>query len=59
MIKCRAPKRVWDFGMIYESDILSRISQGHDGKTGMERITGGTVDISEWTDFEFFDLYLY
>ena len=32
MIKRRAPKRVWDFGMVYESDILSRISRGHDGK---------------------------
>ena len=46
MIKRRAPKRVWDFGMVYESEILSRISRGHDGRTGMERITGDTVDIS-------------
>ena len=43
MIKCRAPKHVWVFGMLYESDILSRISQGHDGRIGMERITGDTV----------------
>ena len=59
MIKCIAPKRVWDFGMVYESEILSRISRGHDGRTGMERITGDTVDISEWTDFEFYDLCWY
>ena len=59
MIKSRAPKRVWDFGMVYESEILSRISRGHDGRTFMERITGDTLDISEWTDFEFYDLCWY
>ena len=59
MIKRRAPKGVWNFGMVYKSEILSRISQGHDGRTGMERITGDTVDLSEWTDFEFYDLCWY
>ena len=59
MIKRRYPKRVWDFGMVYESDILSIISRVHEGRTGMERITGDTVDISEWTDFEFYDLCWY
>ena len=56
MIKPRAPKRVWDFGIVYESKILSRISRGHDGRTGRERITRDTVDIGEWTYFEFYDL---
>ena len=42
--------------MVYESKILSRISRGHDGRTGMERITRDTVDIGEWTYFEFYDL---
>ena len=51
MIKRRSPKRVWDFGMVYESDILSRISQGHVGKTGMEIITGDMVEISKCKDF--------
>ena len=59
MINHIDPKRVWNFGMVYESEILSRISQGNDGRTGMERITGDTVDISEWTDFEFYDLCWY
>ena len=59
MIKRRAPKRVWDFGMVYESEILSIISRVHDDITGMGRITGETVDISEWTDFEFYDLCWY
>ena len=56
MIKSRDPKRVWDFGMVYESEILYIISRGHDGRKGMERITGDTVDIRKWTDFEFYDL---
>ena len=59
MIKRIAPKRVWDFGMIYKSEILSIISRGHDGRTSMERITGDTLDISECTDLEFYDLCWY
>ena len=59
MIKRRAPKRVWDFGMVYEAEILSRISRGHDQRTGLERLTGDTCDISEWIDFEFYDLCWY
>ena len=59
MIKGRAPKRVWDFGMVYESDILYRISRVHESRTGMERIRGDKVDISEWTDFEFYELCWY
>ena len=59
MIKRRSPTRVWYFGMVYESEILSRISRGHDGRTGMEIITGDVVDIRKWTDFEFYDLCWY
>ena len=59
MIKRRSPKCVWDFGMVYKSVIISRISRGHNGRTSMERITVDTVDISEWTDFEFYDLCWY
>ena len=59
MIKRIAPKRVWDFGMVYESNILFIISQGHESITGMEIITGDTMEISEWTDYEFYDLCWY
>ena len=45
MIKRRAPKHVWDFGIVYESEILYIISWGHNGRKGTERITGGTVDM--------------
>ena len=59
MIKRRAPKRVWDFGFVYEAEILSRIARGRDGRTGIERLTGDSCDISEWIDFEFYDLCWY
>ena len=59
MIKRRAPKPVWDLGMVYESDILYIISRVHEGITCMDRITGCTVGISEWTIFEFYDLCWY
>ena len=45
--------------MVYESKILYILSQGNDGRTGMERITGVTVDISEWTNSELYDLCWY
>ena len=30
------------------------MSSGSDNRTGIERITGDTTDISEWTDFTFY-----
>jgi len=56
MNKKRVPKRLWDYGLVYEAEILSRVSRGKDGRTGYEEITGQTADISEWLDFEFYDL---
>jgi len=55
MFKKRCPRRVWDFGLVHEGEILSRLSRGRDGRTGMEEITGQTTDISDWLDFEFYD----
>jgi hypothetical protein len=48
MFKKKCPRRVWDFGLVYEGEILSRLSRGRDGCTGMEEITGQTTDISDW-----------
>jgi Reverse transcriptase (RNA-dependent DNA polymerase) len=56
MTKKNVPKRLWDFGLIYESELLSRMARGNDRRTGYEIITGETPDISEWLDFEFYDL---
>jgi hypothetical protein len=32
------------------------MSRGDDGRSGYEQVTGKTPDISEWLDFEFYDL---
>ena len=49
------PKRVWDFGMVWEADIYS-LTAGKDIRPALERLTGGTIDISEWLEFELYDL---
>jgi hypothetical protein len=36
--------------------MLSMISCGKEGRSGHEEVTGNTPDISEWLDFEFYDL---
>ena len=56
MTKKKVPKRLWDFGLIYESELLSRMARGDDRRSGYEVVTGNTPDISEWLDFEFYDL---
>ena len=56
MAKKKVPKRLWDFGLKYEAEILSRMSRGRDGRTGYEEVTGETADISEHLDFEMYDL---
>ena len=57
-IRRRVPKRCWDFGLVWETEIYSRTA-GKDGRTAMERITGDTPDISEWLEFEFYDICWY
>jgi hypothetical protein len=56
MTKKKVPKRLWDFGLVYESKLLSWMAHGSDRRTGYEEVTGQTPDISEWLDFEFYDL---
>jgi hypothetical protein len=56
MTKKKVPKRLWDYGLVYESELLSRMARGSNQRTGYEEVTGQTPDISEWLDFEFYDL---
>ena len=44
------PKILWDFLLVWESEIYSHTS-GADGQTGMRILTGDTPDISDWADF--------
>ena len=56
MNKKQVPKRLWDFGLIYEGELLCHMAWGMYKRTGYEEVTGQTPDISEWLDFKFYDL---
>ena len=56
MQKKRVPKRLWGFGLVAESKIMTRMACGQDCRTGYEKVTGQTADISAWLDFGFYDL---
>ena len=53
--KRNVPRRLWDFALIYESELLSRMARGSNRRTGYEEVTGETPEIGEWLDFEFYD----
>ena len=59
MLKRKASPRLWDKGLVYESNILNRIPRGQQQRTGIEIVTGKTPDISEWIDFKFYDRVWY
>ena len=52
----KCSKETWDFGLVYEAELLSRLSRGRDGRTGYEEVFGQTPNIAEYLDFEFYDL---
>ena len=56
MHKKKEPKRLWGFGLIYGSELLSRMARGRDRMTGYEEVARDTADISKWLDFEMYDL---
>jgi hypothetical protein len=59
MIEKGVHKRMWDYGLKHTAEIMQRIARGPDQRTGYEIITGNTPDISEWLDFDFYDLVWY
>jgi hypothetical protein len=56
MQKKNVYSRLWDYGLVYEGEMLTRMSRGDDSRSGYEQVTGETPDISKWLDFEFYDL---
>jgi len=57
-VRRKIPKCVWDFHIVWEAQIYSRtVHRGH--STPLEVLTGDTIDISEWTEFESYDLIVY
>jgi hypothetical protein len=41
------------------AEILLITARASTGRPGMEKFTGNTINISEWLDFEFYDLVWY
>ena len=56
MVKKSVPCRLWDDGLRWVSEIQNRTSntaRGLDGRCPLEKVTGESVDISEYLDFGF------
>ena len=51
----QVPARLWDFGLVYIAEVQSILARGVDKRPGLEKLTGETIDISEWLDFDFYD----
>ena len=47
-------KRVWDFVMVWEAEIYYPTA-GKYGRPDLEQLTGDTINIYEWLEFEFYD----
>ena len=58
MIRKRVPRKLWDYGVRWTTQVMQRTSTQAGGLRGvcpLESITGETVDISEYLDFGFYD----
>ncbi|KAI2509503.1 Reverse transcriptase (RNA-dependent DNA polymerase) [Fragilaria crotonensis] len=55
MLKRKVPPCLWDYSLVYETNILNRIPRGQQLRTGIEIVTGEAPDMSEWIDFEFYN----
>ena len=49
------PNCLWDFGLKWVAETMTRSCRGTNERTGYEVVTGDTPDISEWIDFSFYD----
>lgn len=53
----RVLKCLWDFCLKYAAKIMQRLPRHElQGKTGYKEVTKKTADISEYCDFNFYDL---
>ena len=60
MRESNVPKRLWDYGIKHAARIGHFIpKQRPEGRTPLEAVTGDTPDISEYLDFDFYDLVWY
>ena len=60
MAESSVPKRLWDYGIKHTAKLGQLIPRNKlDGRTPWETVTGNTPDISEYLDFDFYDLVWY
>ena len=60
MVEKKAPKRLWDFCLRHAAKVRQFLPRNNlHGRTAMESVTGKTPDISEYLDFDFYDLCWY
>jgi len=55
MYSKNVPKWLWDYGLVWVSEINNQMAQGPQECTPYEHIMGNTPNISEWLDFNFYD----
>jgi hypothetical protein len=58
MLKKKVPVHLWDYGINWvceTENMCTNLSRYADGRTPLEIITGDTPDISEYTDFGFYN----
>jgi hypothetical protein len=53
------PKWLWCFGLEHQALLMHFILRGQNDRMGYKMIMGRTPDISEYLDFDFFDLVRY
>jgi hypothetical protein len=57
MQKKNVYSRLWDYGLVYEGEWLTRMSHGDDGRSGYEQVTGKTRISVNGLTFYFMILY--
>jgi hypothetical protein len=58
MIRKRVPRKLWDYGVRWTTQVMQLTStqaRGLQEACPLEDVTGETVDISEYLDFGFYD----
>lgn len=59
MLKRNIPRRLWCFGLEHQARLMNFIPRGRNERSGYEIVTDQTPDISEYLDFDFYDLVWY
>ena len=62
MVKKNVPRRLWDYGLRWVCEVQNRTANSArdlGGRCPLEKVTGESVDISEYLDFGFYDWVWY